>query len=172
MSFPRRVRVPRPSSFFLSIDCRSSVYCRVGVMHIANTRFSLSRSIPRSRFVVQHALQLFAQYPFRVNVAGKVKLLNGRTEGCRYQAHARRIEESFERKWWACNYELCGDSLENSRGPMNKEKKALLSNQTWFDVTIYDVLSLHTCWRIFSWTGCVLLGIIVVPIRERIYLNC
>ena len=125
MSFPRRVRVPRPSSFFLSIDCRSSVYCRVGVMHIANTRFSLSRSIPRSRFVVQHALQLFAQYPFRVNVAGKVKLLNGRTEGCRYQAHARRIEESFERKWWACNYELCGDSLENSRGPMNKEKKAL-----------------------------------------------
>lgn len=49
-------------------------------MHIANTRFSLSRSIPRSRFIMQHALQLFAQYPFRVNVAGKVKLLNGRKD--------------------------------------------------------------------------------------------
>lgn len=61
VSFPRRVRVPRSS--FLSIDCRSSVYCRVGVMHIANTRFPLSRSIPRSRFIMQHALQLFAQYP-------------------------------------------------------------------------------------------------------------
>lgn len=95
----------RPTVLFsfhrLSFQCLLSR----GRHAIANTRFPVSRSIPRSRFIMQHALQLFAQYPFRVNVAGKVKLLNGRKD---VGITSPRNKSRWKRKrWWACNYEMC-----------------------------------------------------------------
>ena len=61
-------RVPRCCGFFSSIGCHFSVYCHGGVVATANTRRSITCSIPYGCFIMQRALQLFTQHPFRVNV--------------------------------------------------------------------------------------------------------